>query len=166
MRSDEPGLVLPECIPFVCRLRGRHSAFRRTTGPAPQAPPVYPRVLSEAPAVAHRCGAGLPRSDSEEPFAGSTPLRGRRAELDESQTTRSEPRRKRSFTGHRSSSLAERPRKAPVYFGGLGEHPQRLFGYFLCGQKVTAGRGGAKPPLVSRHSAFRRTTDRAEQARG
>ena len=38
------------CLPFVCRL-----------------PSLYPRVLSEVPAVAHWCDAGFLRSDSECP---------------------------------------------------------------------------------------------------
>ena len=42
----------------------------------------------------------------------------------------------------------ERVRKSPAILGGLGGHPQRLFGYFLCVQKVTAGRGGAEPPYI------------------
>ena len=37
------------------------------------------------------------------PAAGSTPLRGRQAELFKYQSARSEPRRKPLFTGHRSS---------------------------------------------------------------
>ena len=46
------------------------------------------------------------------------------------------------------------PEEPPFILGFLGAHaPKRLFGYFLCAQKVTAGCGGAKPPLVSRHSA-------------
>ena len=53
-----------------------------------------------------RCGFTLQRFGAIS-IAGSTPLRGRQAELDESQTTRSEPRRAHLFTGHRSSSFAE-----------------------------------------------------------
>ena len=146
--SAVAGLFLPKFLPFACRCPASTHRFYRGA--------------KQRGECLRFCRAAIRRV----PAADSVPLRGRQAELVESQATRSEPRRKRSFTGHRSSSLAERPRKAPVYFGGLGEHPQRLFGYFLCGQKVTAGRGGAKPPLVSRHSAFRRTTARAEQARG
>ena len=93
------------------------------------------------PAVAHRCIASLLRSDSERsPAAGSPPLRGRQAELVESQTPRSEPRRTLLFTGHRSSSFAERVRKSPAEVGRpVGTAPSkgvqkrrfwRAFGYF------------------------------------
>ena len=89
------------------------------------------------------------------PVADSTPLRGRQAELFKYQTTRSEPRRKLSFTGHRSSSFAERVRKSPAEAGRpVGTAPSkgvqnhwfwRLFGYFLSAQKVTPGVGRAAP---------------------
>ena len=77
-------------------------------------PSVYPRVLTHSLlwhiGAVQICRAAIRRI----PAAGSLPLRGRQAELDESQTTRSEPRRKLLFTGQSSSSFAERVRKTPV----------------------------------------------------
>ncbi len=69
------------------------------------------------------------------PAADSLPLRGRQAELDESQTTRSEPRRKRSFTGHRSSSFAERVRKSPAEVDAPGSRHCRLWRQRPLGQR-------------------------------
>ena len=62
------------CLPFVCRPRGRHSAFRRTTGPATQAPPVYPQVLTGAKQRGE-CGADLLRSDSVGPPCRGYPFK-------------------------------------------------------------------------------------------
>ena len=57
------------------------------------------------------------------------------------------------------------PENPPFLLGFLGAYaPKRLFGYFLCAQKVTAGSGAAQAPSDSRHSAFRRTTAQATQA--
>ncbi len=80
-------------------------------------------------------------------IAGPIPLRGRQAELFKYQTTRSEPRRKLLFTGHRSSSFAGVSEKPPFILGFLGARaPKQLFGYFLSAQKVTPGFGGGEPP--------------------
>ena len=90
-----------------------------------------------------RCRFALQRFGGSPLAAGSVPLGGRQAESDNRQTTRSEPRRIFLFTGHRNSSFAGVSEKTPVYFGGPGGHPRRIFGYFLCAQKVNAGRGAA-----------------------
>ena len=71
------------------------------------------------------------------PDADSTPLRGRQAELVDRQSPRSEPRRRLLVHGAPQLFTCRRVRKTPVYFGGPGGHPRRLFGYFLCVQKVT-----------------------------
>ena len=89
-------------------------------------PSVYPRVLTHS-LLWHIGAVQVYRVAIRRiPATGSLPLRGRQAELDESQTTRSEPRRKLPFTGHRSSSFAgvsEKPRKIkgvqPLGAGGF-----------------------------------------------
>ena len=137
-------------------------------------PSVYPRVLTHS-LLWHIGASQVYRAAIRRiPAAGSLPLRGRQAELDESQAPRSEPRRKRSFTGHRSSSFAERVRKSPAEVdapgsrhcrlwrqrplgqrkrclgrpreGGPGS-PRRAFGYFSRVGKVTAGPGCGSPGL-------------------
>ena len=104
---------------------------------------VYPRVLTGAKQRGEClwfCRAAIRRV----PVAGSIPLRGRQAELFKYQSTRSEPRRAHSFTGHRSSSLAGVSEKPPFILGFLGAGaPKQLFGYFLSAQKVPAGCGAA-----------------------
>ena len=77
-------------------------------------------------------------------IAGSTPLRGRQAELDESQTTRSEPRRKLLFTGQSSSSFAERVRKTPVK--RRGSSPWGLAPFWVLFVRTKSTKAAPVPP--------------------
>ena len=85
--SAVAGLFLPKFLPFACRCPASTHRFYRGA--------------KQRGECLRFCRAAIRRV----PAADSVPLRGRQAELVESQATRSEPRRKRSFTGHRSSSL-------------------------------------------------------------
>ena len=131
---------------------------------------VYPRVLTIGEA-AGECGASLLRSDSEDPLCRLCPFK--RPAGVQWPTATSNP--KPPVAAHGRSWLTARPLdqnpegnfrsrgtailrlqvcpKNPRLFWGTGGYPRRIFGCFLCVQKVTAGCGGAKPPLVSRHSA-------------
>ena len=78
------------------------------------------------------------------PLAGSIPLRGRQAELDESQTPRLEPRRAHLFTGHRSSSLAERVRESPIK--RRGSSPWGLAPFWLLFVRTKSNKVALVPP--------------------
>ena len=84
------------------------------------------------------------------PVAGSVPLRGRQAELDDRQTTRSEPRRKLSFTGHRSSSLGSVSENPPLFQGVWGDTPSAFLGTFCAYKKYPRGAGARSPRIYEK----------------
>ena len=112
---------------------------------------VYPRVLSGGPCcgTSVRCWFPAQRFGAI-PVAGSVPLRGRQAELDDRQTTRSEPRRKLSFTGHRSSSLGSVSENPPLFQGVWGDTPSAFLGTFCAYKKYPRGAGARSPRIYEK----------------
>ena len=110
-------------------------------------PSVYPRVLTHSLlwhiGAVQICRAAIRRI----PATGSVPLRGRQAEFFKYQTPRSEPRRKLLFTGHRSSSFAERVRRSPVKWRGSSPWGLAPFWLLFVRTKSTRGVRGRVGPV-------------------